>query len=146
LNAKSQFTADERRDLIKEKVVQARARLPPNLNDILESRRCDQRDAGAFSLQQSIGADGGAVQQCDGSSSAAHSCRVNFSESFGNRARRIVGCREYFQSFESAALHPHTIGERASSVDCDAECGMRYASHVCRKMNREDYHRSPPAQ
>ena len=130
LDAESQFPANQRRNPIKEKVIQARARLPSNLDDVFKSRRCNQRDAGAFPLQQSVGPDRGAVQQRKGSSSARLAIRpADFSQSFGNRARRIVGRRKYLQSFQSAALNPHAIGERASGVDCDAKRGMRCVCH-----------------
>src|SRR5208282_4782615 len=144
LDAESQLSAHERRNPIKEEVIQKRPRLPSNLNDILKSRRCNQRDASAFSLQQRVGPDSGAVQQRDSSSGASLSLRsaglsftfahrrysfANLPQSFGNRTRRIIGRRKYLQSFESATLHPHAIGERTSGVDCDTQHGMRRASH-----------------
>src|SRR5208283_627811 len=117
LNTESQVPADERRHTVEEKVIQARTRLPPDLNDVFKARRRNQRQAGAFPLQQSIGSDSGAVQQRGGFSGAGLSCSANFFQSFGNRSRRIIGRRKHFQSFESAALFPHAVGERTSSVD-----------------------------
>jgi undecaprenyl pyrophosphate synthase len=72
-HSESQFPADQRRHAIKEKVIQARTRLPANLNDVFESRRRNQRDASAFALQQSVGPDGRAVQQRE--RRFARSCR-----------------------------------------------------------------------
>ena len=96
LNAESQFSRDERRNPIKEKIIQTRTCLPPNLDYVFKSRRRNQRDASAFSLQQSVGPDGRAVQQRERGANLLYSCAgshssfANLSQRFPNRARRII--------------------------------------------------------
>ena len=82
--------SDERRNAIEKEIVEAGTRLPANLENVLESGGGDQGHARALSLQQRIGANGGAVQQRDAG------LRPDFSERFGDGARRIVGRGEYF--------------------------------------------------
>src|SRR6202795_242943 len=95
-NAESQFSRDERRNPIKEEIIQTRTCLPPNLDDVFKSRSCNQRNATAFSLQQSVGPDGRAVQQSEHGSNLLYSCAgsyssfVNPSQRLPNRARRII--------------------------------------------------------
>ena len=63
LDAESQFSRNKRNDVIEEEVIQAGTRLPPYFDDVFESRRGDQSDASAFSLEKGVRPDRGAVEE-----------------------------------------------------------------------------------
>ena len=123
LHTETQFSRDQRLDSVEEKVIQARACLPPDLDDVFEPGGRDQCDAGAFSLQQGIRADRRSKQQRDAGS------RPDLPQRLADRARRVGRSREDLQGAQYAAFHPHAVREGASGINCDAQRGMRCLSH-----------------
>ena len=60
---KRKSVGNQRLDAIEKKIVKLGARLAADLDGVFKTGGCDQRHARALALQQSIGADRGAVQQ-----------------------------------------------------------------------------------
>ena len=57
---------DQRFDPIEEKIVELGTGLAADLDGVFETFGCDQGNAGAFSLEDRIRADGGSVKKSDG--------------------------------------------------------------------------------
>src|SRR5690349_5153621 len=99
---------------IKEKIVELRARLPPNFDCILKPSRGHQSNARSLALQQRIRAHSSSVQKNRG---VCPSLR----EHFHNCLRGIRRSRKSFGDANTPFLHPNAVSKRAASIDSHAE-------------------------
>ncbi len=115
VNPEAQIFRNERLYAIEEKIVKFGPGLAADLDGVFKSGGYDQGHAGALALQQSIGADGSAVQK---NHPAWHADLFQgCDDGFG----RIVRSRKNLEHAGSSAFDPHTVGESATGVDGDLE-------------------------
>ena len=110
------FCTYQRRNPLKEEIVQFRTRLAPNLDQIFEPGSRNQSYPRAFPLKQSIGAHGCSVQQHQRPGHAG------LAYAFRDCPRCIGWRRKRLQHANSAPLNPHAIREGTAGVDGDS-CG-----------------------
>ena len=104
----------QRRQLLDERVVQVRARLAPDFQNVLETPRGHQRRARALAFQQRIGRHRGAVHQL-----GTIEVRAQVRQPPQNRARRIFGGRQNLVDDRGAVVDANEIAERAAGVHTD---------------------------
>jgi hypothetical protein len=100
------------------------------VDGILVAAGRDQSDAGAFPLNERIGAHGGSVREHGDIAAKALEGQI---QALGRHAHRrehafgeILGCRRRFgRGDPAAAVEHHAIGERAADVDADEKTGHR---------------------
>ena len=115
VNPEAQIFGDKRLDAIEEKIVKFGPGLAADLDDVFKAGGRDQGHAGALALQQSVGADGGAVQK-------NHlAWQADLFQGFDDGLRRIARSRKNFEHADSSALDPDAVGESAAGVDGDLE-------------------------
>ena len=127
-DAEAEIGGDQRLDAIEEEIVELGARLASDLDGVFESGGRDQSGARAFAFQQSVGADGGAVQDDE------FAVVIDFAEGFDDGLGGIGWRGENFQHAQAAAVDPDTVGEGAAGVDGDAE-GLGAAGHGVESEN-----------
>jgi hypothetical protein len=125
---------NQRRWGANEEIVELGTRLPSDFEDVLESRGRDQHHFSAASLQQSVGADGGATDELRAGLSSALALRPV--DGRADRRGRIGGRRWYFQNLKFAAAKENAVGKGAAGVDGNAH-------HSPQIMPQE---RAPPAR
>ena len=123
-DAKTHLAGNQRRNPVKEEVVELGPGLAADFENVFKSRCGHQRRARSGALQQGVGADGGAVQQRKRLVRSG-----DFRHALENCPRRVVGSGEHFEQPYAATLHPNAIGEGAAGVDSDAKRFLRAARH-----------------
>ncbi len=96
--------------------------LPPNLDQVLESRVGEQRHPGAVALQQRVGGDGGAVGE--------HTCAgvaEQRAHPFEDRGRGIVGRGKQLMDTQFAVDNGGNVGERPAGSRLQSRSGRRGA-------------------
>ena len=103
-----------------EEIVELGTRLPPDLEYVLKARASDQHHFSAASLEQSVGADGGATDKFRGERRAGFLLAPSTVDGGTDRRGRVRGRRWYFQNLQGSAAEENTVGKRAAGVDGDA--------------------------
>src|SRR3954468_12621565 len=91
--------------------VQMRARLTPQMEELLEAGIPDVGDAGAAPLEERVCRDGGAVCEGRHASACGHRARGREHRLLLPRPRRYLGCPD------PSLLDEHGVGEGAADVD-----------------------------
>ena len=82
---------DERRFTLDVRVVEPRSGLAADLDQVLETRGCDKCDARSTPFEQSVGANGCAVDDLNSRRQARFgACRAQAADSFQHAASRVV--------------------------------------------------------
>jgi hypothetical protein len=121
VTADRQAGVDQRATILLQQVVERPPRLAPDPDDILETGRGDQRDAGAAALEHGIGGDGRSVHDIQPRPDGR-----DVGDAGDDRARRVVRRRPHLVDRDAVGPEAHQVGERAAGVDADPD--VRHAS------------------
>src|SRR5580692_6523210 len=115
-DSEAKIGGDQRLNAAEEEVVKLGTGLASYLDGVFETGGGDQGGTGAFAFEQRIGADGGAVQDCE------FAFVFDFAEDLDDGVGGIGGSGEDFQHAQAAGhVGPDTVGEGTAGVDGDAE-------------------------
>ena len=111
-DAQAVVPVDERRKPVPDQRVQLRPVLASDLDDVLESSVRDEHDFGATAFKESVGRNGGSVEE-----SERLACSQDPSDAVENGLSRIVRCRRHLERLDPALVKQYQVGERAACVD-----------------------------
>src|SRR5439155_21272575 len=122
LHSEPQRARHERRLAADVQVVEPRARLAADLDQVLETLGGHERDASAPPLEQRVCPHGCAVDDLDGSPGARF-CFSQEAHAFSDAASGVVGRREHLEDSNLGAVEDNAVREGAAGVHTDPRWG-----------------------
>src|SRR5262249_23043155 len=116
----SPFGGDQNIRFLEQQVVELRARLAANLQNVFESFGRDEGDATASTLEQGIRSNCGTADNVERGWNSRAETYEDIVNSVCDGSGRLFRLRRNFQNFRFAIPKKNAVGECAASVGCDS--------------------------